>query len=66
MRMYFHSHFSDDYAQNVATIFEHTRNCIHWMYGNKFSIKDGIIYDTIDVLRYVSERKFEYFKSQSA
>ena len=44
--MYFHSHFSDDSAENVATTFEHMKKFIHWMYENNFLIKDAIIYDT--------------------
>ena len=38
--------FSDDSAQNAATIFEHTKNFIHSMYANNLFIKDGIIYNT--------------------
>ena len=47
--MDFHSHFSDDSAQNAATTFEHMKRFIHWMHKNNLFIKDGIIYDTSDV-----------------
>ena len=46
MKMDFHSHFSDDSANNAAKIFEHTIKFIQWMYENNLFIKDGIIYDT--------------------
>ena len=42
MKIDSHSHFPDDSAQNVATTFEHTKECIHWMYENNLCIKDGI------------------------
>ena len=47
----FQSHFSDGFAQNAATTFEHTKKFIHWMYDNKLFIKGGIIYDTTDGCR---------------
>ena len=43
--MDFHSHFSDDSAQNAATTYEHTNFFIKWMYKNNLFIKDVIIYD---------------------
>ena len=46
--MDFHSHFSDDSAQNVATTCEHTRNFIHCMYEVNLFTKDGIVYDNTD------------------
>ena len=49
--MDFHSPFSDDSAHNTATTFEHIKKFIHWMYKNYLHIKDGIIYDTIDLCR---------------
>ena len=44
----FHSCFSDDYAQNAGTTFEHMKKFIHCMYNIKFTVRDGIIYDTKD------------------
>ena len=46
--MNFHSHFSDDSAQNLANTFEHMKCFIYWMYENNLFTKDGIIYDTKD------------------
>ena len=51
MKYEFQSHFSDGFAQNAATTFEHTKKFIHWMYDNKLFIKGGIIYDTTDGCR---------------
>ena len=44
--MDFHSHFSDDSDNNVATKFEHIKKFIHWMNENNLFIKYSIIYDT--------------------
>ena len=44
--MDFQSHFSDGYAHNGATTFEHMEAFINWMYENNLFIKYGIIYDT--------------------
>ena len=46
--MGFHSYFSDDSAQNVASTFEHTKEFINWMHGNKLFIKYVIIYNNTD------------------
>ena len=46
VKMYFHSHFSDDSAHNAATTFENMKKFIHWMNENNLFIKDVIIYDT--------------------
>ena len=45
--MHFHSHFSDDSAQNAVTTFQNMKNFIHCMYKNNLFIKDNVIYDTI-------------------
>ena len=50
MNMDFHSHFSDESAQNKKTSFEHMEKLIHWIYDNNLFIKYGIIYD--DAYRY--------------
>ena len=49
--MYFHSHFSDEYDQNIDTAFKHMKIFIHWMHENNLFIKDSIIYVNIDVGR---------------
>ena len=48
VKMDFHPHFSDDSAHNTATICEHMKTIIHWMYEEHLFIHDGIIYDTTD------------------
>ena len=47
MKVDFHSHFSDDYAQKEYNTCKHMKNFIDWMY-EVFNIKYGIIYYTID------------------
>ena len=44
--MDFHSNFSDDSAQNSATIFDNINKFSWWMDDNNLFLKDGIIYDT--------------------
>ena len=46
VKVYFHSHFLDDSAQNVDTKFEKMKRFIHCMYQIKLLIIDGIINDT--------------------
>ena len=48
LKMYFHSHFSDDYAQNAATTFQNIKNFNHLICDHNFFIKYGIIYYTTD------------------
>ena len=43
--MDFHSHFSDNFAQNSATAFENMKVFIYWIYENNMFMEDGIIYD---------------------
>ena len=47
--MDFHSHFSDDSAQNATTTCEHMINCIYCMYELNLFTKDGIVYDNADI-----------------
>ena len=44
--MSFHSHVSDDSAQNSATRFEHMKKIVKFMYENNLFIKYGTIYNT--------------------
>ena len=46
--MDFHSHFSDDSAQNSAIKLEDMKFFIYCVCQNNFFIKDGIIYETTD------------------
>ena len=41
--MNFHSHFSDDSAENAATTFDNIKKFVHWMYENSLFKKYGII-----------------------
>ena len=51
VKMDFHSIFPDDSAHNSATIFEHMKNFIHWMYYNNLLVSYVIIYDAADGCR---------------
>ena len=58
--MDFHSYFSYESAQNVATTCENMKKFIHWMCEKKLIINDGIINDTTDRSSKNTDMKMNY------